>query len=235
MKHTALHPWPKTAWCLPPAQDAGLVCQREAVCEREKTPSDPPCPHGCLEAMSTPVMGAGRAPLSARPGKPRRDDTEEKSHGTANIVRAFAPCMGHRDTQGTAQRTQVDGAYCLRALVEQHDPHVDKIRRVLDHRHTQTQASLEEAFDPPEAQSSAAQCEIHSPPKHGSWLPRADMALRHRGRPCLGGRSATQAPLVNKVHAWTATRNEKHAKAHGQFTTDDARVKLRRLYPIVSV
>jgi hypothetical protein len=142
--------------------------------------------------------------------------------------------MGQRYTKVTAQRTQVDWAHFIRELVDQHSPHADKIRLVMENRNTHTKASLYEAFEPAEAKRIADKLDIHYTPKHGSWLNMAAIELSHLSRQCLGGRIATQATLRNKVQAWNIQRNEKHAKAHWQFTTDDARVKLRRLYPIVS-
>jgi hypothetical protein len=147
---------------------------------------------------------------------------------------AFEPLAGQRYAKVTAQRTQVDWAYFIQELVEQHDPHVEKIRLVMDKLKTHTTASLYEAFDPPEAKRLADKLELHSTPKHGSWFNMAEIELSHLSRQCLGGRIAAKATLINKVQAWNTQRNERHAKAHWQFTTDDARVKLSRLYPIVS-
>jgi hypothetical protein len=111
---------------------------------------------------------------------------------------------------------------------------VKKIRLVMDNLNTHTTASLYEAFDPPEAKRIADTFEIHSTPKHGSGFNMAESERSHLRRQCLGGRLAAKATLINKVQAWNTQRNEKHAKAHWQFTTDDARVKLSRLSPIVS-
>ena len=199
-----------------------------------KKPYDPQYPQVCMDEMSTQLIGEVRAPLAAIPGKPLRYDTEYKRNGTANIFIAFEPLIGQRYTQVTAQRTQVDWAYFIRALVDQHYPHVEKIRLVMDNLNTHTKASLYEAFDPSEAKRIADKLEIHYTPKHGSWLNMAEIELSHLSRQCLGGRIATQATLRNKVQAWNTKRNAKHTKAHWQFTTDDARVKLRRLYPIIS-
>jgi len=104
----------------------------------------------------------------------------------------------------------------------------------MDNLHTHTNAALYEAFEPSEAKRIADKFDIHSTPKHGSWFNRADIELSHLSRQCLGGRIAAKATLLNKVQAWNTKRNETHAKAHWQFTTNDARVKLRRLYPIIS-
>jgi hypothetical protein len=128
----------------------------------------------------------------------------------------------------------VDWAHFIQALVDQHSPHVEKIRLVMDHRNTHTKASLYEAFDPPEAKRIADKLEIHSTPQHGSWFNRAEIELSHLSRQCLAGRIGEKERLINKVHAWNMQRNARKAKAHWQFTTADARVKLRRLYPIIS-
>jgi hypothetical protein len=187
-----------------------------------------------MEAMSTQLIGEVRAPLPAEPGKPLRYDTEYKRNGTANIFIAFEPFNGQRSTKVTDQRTKVDWAYFIRELVDQRYPHAEKICWVMENLNTHTKASLYEAFDPPEAKRIADTFDIHYTPKQGSWFNMAEIELSHLSRQCLGGCIAAKATLLNKVQAWNAQRNEKHAKAHWQFTTDDARVKLRRLYPIVS-
>jgi transposase len=184
--------------------------------------------------MSTQLIGEVRAPLPAAPGKPLRYDTEYQRNGTANIFMAFEPLVGQRHTKVTEQRTKVDWAYFIQELVDQHYPHVKKIRLVMDNLNTHTKASLYEAFAPPEAKRIADKLEIHYTPKHGSWLNMAEIELSHLSRQCLRGRIAAKATLIKKVQAWNVQRNERHAKAHWQFTTEDARVKLRRLYPIVS-
>ena len=104
----------------------------------------------------------------------------------------------------------------------------------MDNLNTHTKASLYEAFHPPEAKRIADTLAIYYTPKHGSWLNMAEIELSHLSRQCLGGRIAAKATRIKKVQAWNTQRNAKQAKAHWQFTTDDARVKLRRLYPIVS-
>jgi transposase len=115
-----------------------------------------------------------------------------------------------------------------------HYPHVENIRLVMANLHTHTKAALDEACEPAEAKRLADKLDIHYTPKHGSWLNMAEIELSHLSRQCLGGRIAAKATLINKVQAGNTKRNEKHAKAHWQFTTEDARVKLHRLYPIIS-
>jgi len=185
--------------------------------------------------MSTPWLGEVRAPLPALPGQPRRDDPAEQRQGTATMVSAFAPGLGQRETHGTAPRTPGAGASCRRARVAPPDAHGENMRRVLDHLPTHTHASRAEALEPPEAQSIADPCAIHETPKHGRGFTMAERERSHLRRQGLGGRLATQAPRRNTVRAWNTKRHEQHAKAPGPFPTDDARGKLRRLYPIVSI
>jgi len=207
----------------------------EDILDVYKQPYDSQCPQVCVEEMSTQLIGETRAPLPAEPGKPLRYDTEYTRNGTANIFMAFEPLAGQRITKVTDQRTKIDGAHFLQELVDQHYPHAEKIRLVIDNLNTHTKTSLYEAFAPAEAKRIADKLEIHYTPKHGSWLNMAELELSHLRRQCLGGRIAAKAPLIKKVQAWNLQRNERHAKAHWQFTTEDARVKLRRLYPIISV
>jgi hypothetical protein len=206
----------------------------EEVLDIYKKPYDVQYPQVCMDEMSTQLIGEVRAPLPSAPGKPLRYDTEYQRNGTANIFLAVEPLPGQRYAKVTAQRTQVAWAYCIQELVDEHYPPVEKLRLVMDNLHTHTNASLYEAFDPPEAKRIADKLAIHYTPKHGSWLNMAEIELSHLSRQCLGGRIAAKATLIKKVQAWNTQRNEKHAKADWQFTTDDARVKLRRLYPIVS-
>jgi hypothetical protein len=127
----------------------------------------------------------------------------------------------------------VDWAYFLQALVDQPYPHVEKMRLVMDNLHTHTKASLSEAFNPAEAKRIADKLEIHYTPKHGSWLNMAEIELSHLSRQCLADRIADKETLSTEVRAWNTQRNARNAKVHWQFTTEEARVKLRRLYPII--
>lgn len=206
----------------------------EEVLDMYKQPYNPQCPQVCMDEMSPQLIGEVRAPLPAEPGKPLRYDTEYKRNGTANIFIAFEPLNGQRSTKVTEQRTKVDWAYFMRELVDQHYPHAEKIRLVLDNLNTHNKSSLYEAFDPPEAKRIADKLDIHYTPKHGSWLNMAEIELSHLSRQCLADRIEDRATLRHEVQAWNKKRNDRQAKAHWQFTTEDARVKLRRLYPILS-
>jgi ribosome-binding protein aMBF1 (putative translation factor) len=187
-----------------------------------------------MDEMSTQLIGEVRVPLAAEPGKPLRYDTAYQRNGTANICMACEPLAGQRYTKVTEQRTKVDWAHFSQELVDQHYPHVEKIRLVMDNLNTHVKASLYKAFEPPEAKRIAEKLELHYTPKHGSWLNMAEIELSHLSRQCLAGRIGEKETLINKVHAWNMQRNASKAQAHWQFTTADARVKLRRLYPIIS-
>ncbi len=207
----------------------------EEVLDIYKRPYDPQYPQVCMDEKSTQLIGEVRAPLPVEPGKPCRYDTEYKRNGTANIFMAFEPLIGQRYTKVTEQRTKIDWAYFIQELVDQHYPYAEKIRLVVDNLNTHTKASLYEAFAPQEAKRIADKLEIHYTPKHGSWLNMAEIELSHLSRQCLADRIESKAVLITEVHAWNKERNDSHAKAHWQFTTEDARVKLRRLYPTISM
>ena len=141
----------------------------EDILEVYKQPYNAQCPQVCIDEMSTQLIGEVRAPLPAEPGKPLRYDTEYTRNGTANIFLAFEPLAGQRMTKVTEQRTKIDWAHFIKELVDQHYPHVEKIRLVMDNLNTHTKASLYEAFAPSEAKRIADKLEIHYTPKHGSW------------------------------------------------------------------
>jgi hypothetical protein len=171
----------------------------EEVLDIYKSPYAPQEPQVCIDEMSTQLIGEVREPLPMQPGKPLKYDTEYKRNGTANMFMAFEPLTGQRTTKVTDQRTKVDWAHFIQDLVDQHYPHVEKIRLVMDNLNTHTKALLYEAFDPPEAKRIADKLEIHYTPKHGSWLNMAEIELSHLSRQCLGDRIADKATLINKV------------------------------------
>jgi DDE superfamily endonuclease len=206
----------------------------EDILDIYKKPYDPQYPQVNMDEKFTQLIGEVREPLPMQPGKPLKYDTEYKRNGTANIFMAFEPLTGQCTTKVTDQRTKIDWAHFIQELVDQHYPYAEKIRLVMDNLNTHTKASLYEAFDPSEAKRIADKLEVHYTPKHGSWLNMAEIELSHLSRQCLGDRIADKATLINEVHAWNKKRNESNAKVHWQFTTEDARVKLRRLYPIIS-
>lgn len=205
----------------------------EEVLDIYKKPYDPHYPQVCMDEKSTQLIGEVRVPLPAEPGEPLRYDTEYTRNGTANIFIAFEPLAGQRHTAVTDQRTKSDWAHFIKELVDTLYPQAIKICLVLDNLNTHNKSSLYEAFEPAEAKRIADKLDIHYTPKHGSWLNMAEIELSHLSRQCLADRLEDKETLRTEVHAWNTKRNAKNAKAHWQFTTEDARVKLRRLYPII--
>jgi hypothetical protein len=207
----------------------------EDVLDVYKQPYDPDYPQVCMDEKSTQLIGEVRVPLPAEPGEALRYDTEYTRNGTANIFMAFEPLAGQRHTAVTNQRTKSDWAHFIKELVDTWYPQAIKIRLVLDNLNTHTKSSLYEAFAPAEAKRIADKLEFHYTPKHGSWLNMAEIELSHLSRQCLADRIGNQDTLRTEVHAWNTKRNAKNAKVHWQFTTEEARVKLHRLYPIISM
>lgn len=220
-------------WCIPPEADAAFVCQMEEVLDVYQRPRDPRRPLVCLDEGTKQLVSETRLPHPTRPGQPARVDFEYARHGTANLFVLFAPLEGWRQVQVTQQRTRRDWAHCIRELVDVHFPDAQTIVLVVDNLNTHHPASLYEAFPPAEAHRLAAKLEIHYTPKHGSWLNMAEIELSVLARQCLDRRIPDQACLTRQVAAWQAPRNAQASSVDWHFTTDDARVKLKRLYPSV--
>jgi hypothetical protein len=169
----------------------------------------------------------------SKPGQIERYDTEYERNGTASIFMAFEPLQGMRFTSVTEQRTKKDWAEFIKDLVDKHYGKAEKIILIMDNLNTHHKSSLYEAFEPSEAKRIADKLEIHYTPKHGSWLNMAEIELSHLSRQCLDRRIGDRALMATEVKAWNDARNEKKNIANWQFTTADARIKLRKLYPII--
>jgi len=207
----------------------------EEVLDVYTLPADPACPLVCMDEASKQLVGETRAPLPARPGDIAHDDYEYERHGVANLFMFFAPLLGWRHVQVTDRRTRVDWAHAMRELVDVHFPDAPKVRVVLDNLNTHVAGSLYEAFAPEEARRIRDRLELHHTPKHGSWLNMAEIELSALGRQCLDRRIADHATLRQGVAAWQARRNSACATTAWRFTTADARIKLRHLYPVIHV
>jgi hypothetical protein len=166
-----------------------------------------------------------------QPGKPAREDYEYIREGTANLFLWFEPLTGRRQVKVTERRTRLDWAALIRELVDVHYPEAEKVVLVMDNLNTHTLGSLYEAFPPQEARRLAERLEIHYTPKHGSWLNMAESELSILTRQCLGQRLPSRADLAAEVGAWEADRNARAARMQWRFTTADARIKLKHLYP----
>jgi uncharacterized small protein (DUF1192 family) len=203
----------------------------EDVLEVYHRPRDPACPLVCLDETSKQLIKETRVPIPAKPGRPARTDYEYERNGTANIFMLFAPLEGWRHVEVTDRHAAVDYAHLLRDVSDRWFPNAAKIVLVQDNLSTHKPASLYEAFPPVEARRLAERFEWHYTPKHGSWLDMAETELSVLSSQCLDRRIASKQILIDEVAAWEAARNKHHAKADWQFTTADARVKLKRLYP----
>ena len=207
----------------------------EDVLDVYKRPYDPRHPNVCLDETSRQLIGETRIPVPACPGQPARYDYEYKRNGVANLFMIFEPLVGKRHVKVTQRRTKTDWAYCVREMVDQIYPDAEQIVLVMDNLNTHNKSSLYEAFEPAEAKRIADKLEIHYTPKHGSWLDMAEIELGILARQCLSRRINNTEQLKDEVDAWQAIRNTAKAKVNWRFTTDDARIKLKKLYPSIEV
>ena len=205
----------------------------EDVLEVYHRPYDERRPVVCLDEVPVQLVGESRQPLPARPGQPARYDYEYVRNGTANMFLAFEPLIGWRAVQATERRTRIDFAHCIKDLVDGQYPQATGIVLVMDQLNTHSPASLYQAFPPAEAKRLADKLEIHYTPTHGSWLNMAEIELSALQRQCLDRRLRNRAMLEREVTAWVAARNTAATTIDWQFTTEDARIKLKRLYPVI--
>lgn len=221
-------------WCIPPEQDAAFVCQMEQVLEVYKRPYDPKRPVVCMDEQSKQLISETRRGVPAVPGQPARIDYEYVREGVCNIWIFVEPLGGWRTADATGTRTAVDWARHVQRLVD--DPRfkmAERITLVCDNLNTHNLASLYRAFQPAEALRLARKLELVHTPKHGSWLNVAESELSVLSRQCLQRRIAKQEKAATEVRAWSTQRNARQAGVDWHFTSDDARIKLKHLYPKV--
>ena len=203
----------------------------EDVLEVYQRPYDPAHPVVCLDEKPKQLIQEVRAPLPVEPGQPRRYDSHYRRQGVANLFIATEPLAGKRRLEVTDRRTRVDFARFVKRLVDEDYPHAQRITLVLDNLNTHEIASLYHAFEPAEARRIARKLELHPTPPHGSWLNVAEVELSVLERQCLDRRIGDRSTLEREVAAWQQQRNRQKASIDWQFTTAEARIKLRRLYP----
>lgn len=216
---------------IPPDANAAFVAAMEDVLEVYQRPHDPAFPMVCMDEASKQLIAETRVPIAARRGHVARYDYEYERNGTANLFMMFAPLEGWRHVKVTDRHTAVDYAQVLKELSDTHFPEAEKIVLVQDNLNTHKPASLYEAFPAAEARRLVERFEWHYTPKHGSWLDMAESELSVMSGQCLDRRIPDKQNLLEEVAAWEVSRNKSHAKADWQFTTANARVKLKRLYP----
>ncbi len=218
---------------IPPKANAAFVAAMEDVLAVYTRPHDPARPLVCLDETSKQLVAETRLAVPMAPGRPARHDYEYRRNGTANLFMAFAPLEGRRHVKVTAQRTAIDYAHMLKDLSDVHFAGAEKIILVQDNLNTHVPASLYEAFPPGDARRLVERFEWHYTPKHGSWLNMAETELAVLASQCLNRRIPNPKALDREVSAWQTTRNSHNAKADRRFTTDNARIKLKTLYPAI--
>ena len=205
----------------------------EDVLEVYHRPQDEKRPLVCVDEASRQLIGETAQAIPAGPGRPERVDYEYARNGTANLFMAFMPLLGLRAVRVTERRTAKDFAEVLRWLVEEVHAGADKVVLVCDNLNTHRPACLYEAFPPERARQIAEKLEWHYTPKHGSWLNMAEIELSVLSRQCLDRRIESSEEMRREVGAWEEDRNERGVGVQWRFTTADARIKLRKLYPTI--
>jgi hypothetical protein len=205
----------------------------EDTLEVYKRPYDPKRPVVCLDETSKQLIGEVATPVTAAPGQVAHYDYEYVRNGVANIFMICEPLAGQRRVEVTDRRTKKDYALCLRKIADDIYPDAEVIVLVQDNLNTHSPASLYEAFEPAEARRLMNRFEVHYTPKHGSWLDMAEIELGILGRQCLSRRIDNVQALRREVKAWETARNTAGTKVNWQFTTANARIKLRKLYPSI--
>lgn len=220
-------------WCIPPKANSSFVCAMEDVLTVYKREYNPDMPVVCMDETSKQLIKETRLAISAKPGKLARYDYEYERNGTCSLFMFYDPFGGKRFLSVTDRRTKIDWATQIKDLLDIRYPDTKKVILVMDNLNTHTGASLYEAFEPQEARRLLDRLEIHYTPKHGSWLNIAEIELRILNGQCLKRRIPDKGTLSSEVAAWQEKRNSDQAKVDWQFTAEDARVKLKRLYPIL--
>lgn len=196
-------------------------------------PYDPRRPLVCFDEKSKQLVAEVCRPIAARPGQVERCDYEYVRNGTANLFMIVEPLGGRRDVTVTTRRTKVDFAAQMKQLVDVHYPEAERITVVMDNLNTHRMSSLYEAFPPEEVRRLIDKIEVVHTPKHGSWLNMAECELSVLEKQALAGRVPDEAALRAQVEAWQTDRNQRFKTIDWRFTTGDARIRLKRLYPTI--
>ena len=231
LKKNELKPHLSKYWKIPPKGNAAFVAAMEDVLEVYHLPYDPDYPVVCMDESSKQMIGEVHTPIPCKPGQPLRMDDEYVRYGVAEIFMEVEPLAGRRHVAITERRTRKDWAQQIKQMLDERYPDAIQVRLVMDNLNTHNIASLYETFDPQEARRLAERLDIHHTPKHGSWLNMAEIELSVLKGQCLNRRIADMSTMRAEVTAWERDRNNSTKKIDWQFTTMDARIKLKRLYP----
>mgnify|MGYP002868468961 CR=1 FL=1 len=233
LQRNALHPHINEYWCIPPEEDAEFAAAMEDVLNVYAQPYNPKQPLWCMDEKPYQLLGEARTPIPMKPGKNKKIDSEYTRPGTASIACFIQPHTGRIIHDVRPTRTSVDWAEWIKYIVDEVEPGAEKIILVMDNLNIHAKSSLYKAFSPAEAWRIASKLDIHFTPKHGSWLDIAEIGIHIMSTECLDRRISTYESLKSELKAWNDDYNLNPAPIHWQFTLDDARTKLRRLYPNV--
>ena len=205
----------------------------EDILDVYQRPYDPLYPVVCLDETSRQLIEETRVPIAVKPGEPKKVDYEYRRNGVVDLFMIFEPLAGQRHVMITDSRKRTDFAKCIEKIEDEYYPNCEKIVLVMDNLNTHSIASLYTAFPPEKARRLAEKLEIHYTPKHASWLDMAEIEIGIMSRQCLSDYLANKDKIEAEVLAWCKKRNSNNSKVDWQFTTSDARIKLKRLYPII--
>jgi hypothetical protein len=230
-KKNELRPHLSKYWKIPPDGDAAFVAAMEDVLTVYRLPHNPLFPVVCMDESSKQLVGEVHAPIPAAPGHGQIIHHEYVRNGVATLFVEVEPLAGRRHVEVTERRTRQDWAHFIKAMLDERYPEAIKVRLVMDNLNTHDIASLYQTFPPAEAHRLAERLEIHYTPKHGSWLNIAEIELSALNGQCLQRRIPTIKIMRREISAWQKHRNNRGAPINWRFTTEDARIKLIRLYP----
>ena len=221
----------RQCWTIPPDHNAEFVARMEDVLGIYERPYDPNFPVIVMDEKPLQLLGQVREPIPMTAGHPVREDSEYIRAGTCSIFLWAEPLKGWRRADAVEHRTRIDWAHQCEHLLTVDYPDADKVVLVMDNLNTHGIASLYEAFPPHKAYALAQRLDIHHTPKHGSWLNIAEIELSCMTKQCLSRRISDLDTLNQELHAWQEATNTDERQVNWQFTTKDARIKLRHLYP----
>ncbi len=221
-------------WVIPPLENSDFVAHMELVLDVYKTPYDELFPVVCMDESPKQLIKQTRNPIARKPGQDAREDYEYERKGVANIFMANEPLKGKRYVKVLTSKTKTDWAGFIKEIADKHYHKAKKIRLVMDNLNTHKPSALYETFPPAEAKRIWDRFEFIYTPKHGSWLNMAEIELNVLMGQCLNRRIDNMTTIRQEVNAWQQNRNNKKSMINWQFKTDDARLKLKRLYPTIS-
>ncbi|WP_319508130.1 IS630 family transposase [uncultured Methanolobus sp.] len=234
LKKNELKPWKKIGWVIPPEQNSSFVAQMEMVLDVYKRSFSALYPVVCMDESPKQLISETRSKIPASFGKPAKYDYEYRREGVCNIFMACEPLTGKRMVEVTERKTKRDWAQFIEKISKKYDS-AKLITLIMDNYNTHTPGSFYEAFHPEKAKRLLDRFELIFTPKHGSWLNMAEIELNVLNKQCLNRRIGDKQVLINEIRAWETYRNGLNTKINWQFTTADARVKLKRLYPTIEV